>query len=273
MERAWRAGLLAAVVAAGAGCGAGLEAPAEGQETTGPKDVITETQAVSRDRHDYLFVLSPRSWHEARQSCRSRGYDLVTIDDPDEEEWLHKEEILRGGQPWWVGLHKTDEDLWVWPEQDVPAAYTNWSPGEPNNADGVEACAVDNWGDGAWNDAVCWLEAYFICERANEGSTQSFSFTATGTRSARENTVDQPIELQAGQLVTFGTCGVPGASTNGDTYLRLVDPTGQEVASNDDGCKGFGSNFSFVARTPGAYVIRAGCYADSSCGGTVVISY
>ncbi|MFP2964022.1 serine protease, partial [Myxococcus sp. 1LA] len=93
----------------------------------------------------------------------------------------------------------------------------------------------------------------------------SFAFSAEETNSARENTVDQYISVTTGQRVTVSTCG----SADGDTFLRLYSGS-RQVASNDDGCAtGHGSSLSFTASTTSLLQVRAGCYRDTSCSGTV----
>lgn len=96
----------------------------------------------------------------------------------------------------------------------------------------------------------------------------SFSYSASNTSSAQQNTVNHSVTLAAGQTLQFGTCSMIGASGSGDTYLRLYGPTGAAVASNDDAC-GVLSFVSYQAPSAGTYEIRAGCYSSGSCGGTV----
>ena len=97
----------------------------------------------------------------------------------------------------------------------------------------------------------------------------SFSYTASNTNSAQQNTTNQTIALTAGQILTIGTCGVSGATFTGDTYLRLRDPAGVQVAANDDACSGMASRIVYTAPAAGNYEIRAGCYSNTSCTGTV----
>ena len=96
-----------------------------------------------------------------------------------------------------------------------------------------------------------------------------YAFTATNTASATRGTVNGTVTLAAGQQLTVGTCGVTDAAVTGDSYLRLRGPSGAEVASNDDACGGSGSKVTFTATVAGTYEIRAGCYQNTSCGGTV----
>ena len=73
--------------------------------------------------------------------------------------------------------------------------------------------------------------------------------------------------LNAGETLNFGTCpgSVDGANDNGtDTWIRLYDPMGAEVAQNDHDCHGVGDeNGSFIsyrALVDGNYEMRAGCH-------------
>lgn len=79
--------------------------------------------------------------------------------------------------------------------------------------------------------------------------------------------------LVAGQTITVSSCSsaVQGASGFGDTYLRLLNPSGTEVASNNDagGACGVLSTLSYTVPAGGIYTVRAGCFAMSSCSGTV----
>jgi V8-like Glu-specific endopeptidase len=99
----------------------------------------------------------------------------------------------------------------------------------------------------------------------------SFNFTASNTNSAQQNTVNQTVALTAGQTIQFGTCTVPGSSGSGDTFLRLFNPSGVQVASNDDSC-GTLSFASHAATVSGNFQIRAGCFQNLSCSGTVAFT-
>ena len=100
-------------------------------------------------------------------------------------------------------------------------------------------------------------------------SGNGFDFSASNTDSARRNTVNRTVTLNPGQTITAGTCGQPGASFSGDTYLRLF-AGGSQVAANDDACGGLGSQLSYTSPGGGPVEIRAGCYRSTSCSGVVV---
>lgn len=98
-----------------------------------------------------------------------------------------------------------------------------------------------------------------------------FSYSASATDSATVNTANVYLNLGAGQTLTLGTCGLNGASGSGDTYLRLYDPSGVQVAFNDDafGSCGVLSNFTYNVPVSGTYLLRSGCFGAGACSGTV----
>ncbi|HEX8701361.1 MAG TPA: C-type lectin domain-containing protein [Myxococcaceae bacterium] len=243
----------------------------------------TTEQAISYDGGDYLFVTTPKTWSDARSACQMLGYDLVTINNNDEELFLQTQETVRDMHNVWIGLHDRDsENNWSW--VNGTSTHTNWYPGQPDDYKGAEDCVADryyntpvNVASEQWNDFRCDELLPFICERRPMPTTYrgSFSYTASNTSSATVNTFNYSVNLIAGQIFTAGTCGVPGASGIGDTYLRLFNPSGQEIAANDDskGSCGFLSNFSVIAPATGTYHVRAGCHAGENCAGTVAFNY
>lgn len=46
----------------------------------------------------------------------------------------------------------------------IDDVYHNWSPGEPNDADGNEDCVVMRQ-DGTFNDIPCFIKKPFICKK------------------------------------------------------------------------------------------------------------
>ena len=100
----------------------------------------------------------------------------------------------------------------------------------------------------------------------------SFNYSASGTNNATQNTTPYDVSLTAGQTLSFGTCGVSGASGSGDTFLRLYAPDGSSVAANDDACGGLLSLVGHTATQSGTYRIQAGCYSSGGCAGTVAFT-
>jgi len=96
-------------------------------------------------------------------------------------------------------------------------------------------------------------------------------FSAADTADALQNTATFALQLNAGETVLIGTCGLVGASYEGDTYLRLLWQ-GDEVAENDDGCAGLGSQIAFTPTVSGTYELHAGCFDDSECSGVIAMA-
>ncbi|MDY7232277.1 trypsin-like serine peptidase [Hyalangium rubrum] len=122
---------------------------------------------------------------------------------------------------------------------------------------------------GCYSSGSCTGTVVWEIVTGTPPSGGSYTFSASNTSGATKNTVNKDVAISAGQAITLGTCGVTGSAFSGDTYLRLFGPGGTEVASNDDACSGAGSNLGYTATTSGTYQIRAGCYSNKSCSGTV----
>lgn len=45
-----------------------------------------------------------------------------------------------------------------------PVTYSNWGPGEPNDALAGEDCAHISWETYAWNDVGCERNLFYICQ-------------------------------------------------------------------------------------------------------------
>ena len=65
----------------------------------------------------------------------------------------------------WIGLYRDPNDdlRWLWVDRSK-ATYTNWNPGEPNDAGGVEDCAHMLPPAGKWNDLACSGSLKYLCE-------------------------------------------------------------------------------------------------------------
>ncbi|GFE52482.1 hypothetical protein So717_42350 [Roseobacter cerasinus] len=69
------------------------------------------------------------------------------------------------------------------------------------------------------------------------------------------------VELEAGQSYTIGMSGDGSEGAINNTYLRLIDPSGNSVAQNDDRAAGDrASEIEFTAQQGGTYYIEAAGY-------------
>jgi hypothetical protein len=126
--------------------------------------------------HGYMWVVTGRSWTQARDFCTSYGYYLITVNDAAENVWADDFSVTFSTTRWWTGLNDLAledagraGDQWVWVNGET-STYRNWAVGEPNNVYSTtlrqdEDCMQFNrYGDGTWNDEWCSQALPFICE-------------------------------------------------------------------------------------------------------------
>ncbi|XP_068430349.1 uncharacterized protein [Clinocottus analis] len=106
-----------------------------------------------------------KSWGAAHEDCVSRGGNLVSIHNQEEEEFLA---LYSKGTSKWIGLkHNPLEGGYSWTDGN-PVSHTNWGPGEPNNHEGREECvemvSSTNGTYSQWNDLNCDAHQDWICE-------------------------------------------------------------------------------------------------------------
>jgi V8-like Glu-specific endopeptidase len=130
---------------------------------------------------------------------------------------------------------------------------------------------------GCYSSGSCGGTVVFAIENGTPpppGSTGSLNFSATNTNSAQRSTVNHNLTLTAGQQIKLSTCPamVSGAAGTGDTYLRLFTSAGVQVGANDDysSCGTLSYiTYTVPAGAGGTYQLRAGCYSNNTCSGTM----
>lgn len=132
--------------------------------------VISGPVVDPQNGHTYL-LLAQEDWTVAESEAVSLGGTLATIRGPDENTFISN--TFGGNRNLWIGLSDPAMDNvsgsahagnFVWASGD-PSTYRNWSPGEPNNANGHNEWYVLMWGftddinatpstrpRGTWND-------------------------------------------------------------------------------------------------------------------------
>ncbi|KAL2099694.1 hypothetical protein ACEWY4_004088 [Coilia grayii] len=104
-----------------------------------------------------------KSWQAARQDCVSRGADLISVHNAEEETFLSS---YSKGKTKWIGLkHNPVEGGYHWSDGS-PVTHTNWGRGEPNNHEGREECVemvTNSNGTSWWNDQNCNAHQDWIC--------------------------------------------------------------------------------------------------------------
>ena len=129
---------------------------------------------VSPQGGRYLFCIRDsaerRPFNSVVAACAADGYQPIKIDD-DVENWWVAINIDFASVPVYLGA--TDaavEGTWRWLLDNSTAAYTNWSPGQPDDADATQNCMtmdpIPYYGDlGKWSDTPCDGTYAYICER------------------------------------------------------------------------------------------------------------
>jgi len=88
------------------------------------------------------YLLSEASWDESQAFCVANGGNLVTINDEEENNWLLATflAVLPEYNNFWTGFSdQVVEGVWVWISGE-PVTYTNWAPGQPDDAGGEDYC-------------------------------------------------------------------------------------------------------------------------------------
>lgn len=94
------------------------------------------------------YLLSQSDWHTAETEAMNLGGHLVTINDQAEQDFVWENFVrvygVNAQRSFWIGLNDiVSEGTWVWSSGE-PVTYTNWEPGEPNNAPPGENAGVLN---------------------------------------------------------------------------------------------------------------------------------
>ncbi|XP_059828140.1 macrophage mannose receptor 1 [Hypanus sabinus] len=115
-----------------------------------------------------VFVKShefKKSWFGARDYCRSRGADLVSIHNKEEADFIWTELVLLlTDSPLWIGISKPGPNSgFVWSDGS-PVEYEKWNAGEPNNYRGIENCGEVGTHNLRWNDLHCEKLRDWICK-------------------------------------------------------------------------------------------------------------
>jgi len=118
-----------------------------------------------RDRGSAYLLCSESGagWSEARAAC-PMGYDLVTIDDAAEQDFVQSQTSAESEGEWWIGLKDVNENgdyedgEWT----GEPSSYRNWKSDNPDHT-GQCAMLVNGEG-GAWDDKGCGGSKSFVCE-------------------------------------------------------------------------------------------------------------
>lgn len=121
----------------------------------------------------YGVTTSSSTWDVAQTGCQnavpSRPCNLVSIHDPLESKFVGDflVQVVPYAMTFWIGLSKANyESSHVWSDSSE-VEFTNWTPGEPNDADGSQKC-VRAYADNVkykWDDYYCYSGYFpYVCK-------------------------------------------------------------------------------------------------------------
>ncbi|HEY8074854.1 MAG TPA: lectin-like protein [Labilithrix sp.] len=112
-----------------------------------------------------------RDWDGAKKACEAEGGKLAAPASAEESRALFDAMKLPSGVPSrrplegvWIGLSDVKEEGKFRWSDDTPVAWSNWLPGQPDDADKNEDCVTFTLGDGRWNDLECGTPLPYVCE-------------------------------------------------------------------------------------------------------------
>jgi len=99
--------------------------------------------------HTYLFS-EVGTWYEAQAEAERLGGDLLTLNNAAEETWVRS--TFSASERLWTGINDIAvEGKFEWVSGET-VTYTNWAPGEPNNAGGSQDYGTINFNQ-QWDDS------------------------------------------------------------------------------------------------------------------------
>ncbi len=99
--------------------------------------------------------LAPGTWTDAEDEAQRLGAHLATIRSQAEQDWVWSTfgPAGLGANDLWIGLtDRVTQNVYLW-QSGEPLVYTNWGPGEPNNAtSGEDYIHMQGGFGGGWQD-------------------------------------------------------------------------------------------------------------------------
>ncbi|XP_053089822.1 C-type mannose receptor 2-like [Pangasianodon hypophthalmus] len=167
----------------------------------------------------YYLIQQGRQWIDAQAYCRATYTDLATIETNDSMVQLQNEaQRQQFSSSAWIGLYN-DINSWRWSLGNEPLGImSDWAAGEPDNAEGHEACAATN--PDIWFDVDCAVIFHFVCFDDRNNGTARYIYVSvyktwseaqsycrqnhTDLVSARDTTENSVIQRMISEPIWFG---------------------------------------------------------------------
>ena len=185
-------------------------------------DELPEVIFYPDNGHYYQRIDMEMSWHDAKAYCESIGGYLATITSHDENDFVYNNLCTEGVEYWLGGTDELSEGDWEWITGEH-WSFTNWAPGEPNDADDGEDYLMfpfDHFGK--WNDNGLpnhGLDISFICEWGDVTEYPSVVLINPSDKAVRVP-VDTPIRIQFSTQMDRGSV---------EENVRIEDAFGNHI--------------------------------------------
>ena len=142
-----------------------------------------------------IYFLNPQQMtgSQAQAFAQNLGANLVSIQSQEENDCIMSSltNLSQTGVIWIGFSDEINEGSFVWYDQS-PIVYTNWAPGEPNQAGNEDCVQIYPTGanPGSWNDLSCGstnsksIIEVNLCPVINAGNDVSVCFGSTANLSA-----------------------------------------------------------------------------------------
>ena len=198
-------------------------------------EVIPQSQLFSgqdrfvRGESSYQLTPFKMTWQQAQAYAEQLGGNLVTINDAAEEDWL--QQTYGTDLTFWSGFNDiAAEGNWQW-ASGQQVTYTNWAPGEPNNA-GNQDWGTFNWGAAdQWDDNSAATELFGVIEiDGDNGVSQNSVFGSWDAPIDMPNIAVAAAQLPDGEIVTWSSWDrFSFGGNNPRTYTSVFDTSSGAV--------------------------------------------
>ncbi|XP_016520470.1 type-2 ice-structuring protein-like isoform X2 [Poecilia formosa] len=118
----------------------------------------------------FRYVADIKTWAAAEKHCLTLEANLASVhsqEDNDQLQTLIFTATRKSKEAWIGGSDGQETNIWLWSDGS-PMTYTNWCPGQPNNALTLQHCIQMNYSKKkCWDDVKCSALLPSICVRKN----------------------------------------------------------------------------------------------------------